>query len=159
MDFSVEHPYDCSPARLHTVLTDRDYLNAKFPAIGFRDVTVTAATPAHVENSRVLQAPLPGFARKVLGETQTVEQVEDWTAHGDGFRGTFTAKAKGTPVTLRGTLAITPDGDGALLRIAGKADVKIPLVGGKIASLVADQAVQNLEREYTFTRQWLTEHP
>jgi hypothetical protein len=158
MEFSVSHAYDCDVATLHAILTDPAYLEAKFPAIGFHDVEVLAATPGHVEHRRVLQAPLPGFARKVLGESQTIVQIEDWTPDGDRVRGRFRGGAQGTPITMTGTLLIEPRGAGALLSVRGKVEVKIPLLGGKIAALVADKTKQSLEDEYAFTQKWVAEH-
>jgi hypothetical protein len=164
--FSVEDRYDCTVARLHATITNAEYLAAKFPTIGFRDVAVVSAGPTGVETRRTVVAPLPGFARKVLGETQTVTQIESWTATADRADGTFTAHAQGTPIRIAGTMTIEPgavlpgggldpDGGGCVLRIRGEVTVKVPLIGGKISDLVAAEATKTLQREYVFTQQWL----
>jgi len=35
----------------------------------------------------------------------------------------------------------------------------VPLIGGKIADLVAAEAGKTLAREYAFTQRWLADHP
>jgi len=187
--FSVDDRYDCSVPTLHATVTNADYLQVKFPAIGFRDVVVVAADPTRVQTGRTVSAPLPGFARRVLGETQTVTQVEDWTATPERAEGTFTAHATGTPIRITGTMLIEPavdgpdqanglppasnepsaargadatggaHGAGCVLRIRGDVVAKVPLSGGKIADLVAAEAGKTLAREYAFTQRWLADHP
>lgn len=159
MDFAASHRYDCDVVTLHATLTDADYLRAKFTAIGFHDVRIVSATPTHVETSRVLQAPLPGFARRVLGDTQTIVQVEDWTPTDDHVDGRFHGGARGQPAKMSGTLRIDPDGTGARYTMRGTVEVTIPFVGSKIAGLIVGQTEKHLDREWAFTEQWLAEHP
>jgi hypothetical protein len=158
MKFSARHAYDCDVPTLHATLTDGAYLQAKFDALGFREVAVITATPTHVESSRVLVAPLPGFARKVLSDTQTIAQIEDWSMRDDHVDGRFHGAAQGKPITMSGTLHIAPNGAGSQLSVDGVVEVKIPFVGGKVAALVAENTTKNLEKEYEFTRRWLADH-
>lgn len=159
MDFRVEHTYDCTPATLHAVLTDADHLAAKFRALGFRDIEVLTAEPGLVRTRRVLNVTLPAFASKMLGSRQSVEQDETWNVDGGTVRGTFHGRSTDTPVSLAGTIVIEPRGSGCLMDIRGEAEAKIPFVGGKVAALVAEQTVKNLDREYEFTRTWIKDHP
>lgn len=157
--FSTDDEYDCPPARLYATLTSSSYLEAKFAATGFRDVQVVAAGPALVETVRTAQVAVPGFAAKVLGGAQTIRQVERWTGTDAGAHAEFEAHAKGTPVKITGTVSIEPHPAGSMLRVRGDVQANLPLIGGKVAGLVASEASKNLAREYAFTRQYLAEHP
>ena len=160
MDIDVVYIYACTPAHLHHVLTDRAHIEAKMGVDAGR-AEVIEATPRRVETTRTVKTSLPGIAAKILGETQTVRQVEEWAdpaTTAPAVTGTFSGTAPGTPVDVSGTLRIDPDGDGCRLRIHGRVAVKVPIIGGKIASIVHDEVVKNLEREDAFTKTWLAEH-
>ncbi len=154
--FSLDHAYPLKPADLLATLSDTDYVEQKMVAIGFDEVSASH-DGAQLEIHRSTEPPLPGFAAKVLGGKQRIVEVQEWTA-GDVPHGTFRAKADGTPVTITGTFVIEPDGDGSVLRIRGQVEAKVPLVGGRIAGLVADQTAKTLDAEYAFTRTWIAEH-
>jgi hypothetical protein len=154
--FSLDHAYTPDPATLLAVLTDVDYIEQKLVALDFGEVAATADGD-RVTIRRTTEPPIPGFAKKVLGSRQRVVEHQTWQA-GAAPTGAFEAAAAGTPVTITGTFAIDPDGSGSILRIRGAVDVKVPLVGGKIADLVADQTAKTLEREYAFTQAWIAAH-
>ncbi len=156
--FEVNDAYECDVATLHEILTSAEYLQAKFPAIGFRDVVVLAASPTDVTVRRTITAPLPAFAKRVLGEDQVITQVEKWAAEAGEVAGTFTASAQGTPVTIAGTIRITPQELGCLLTITGRAACKVPLIGGKIAGIAASAAREVLLQERDFTTGWVATH-
>jgi hypothetical protein len=156
-DFSLDHPYPVDPATLFATLTRYDYLAAKYVAIGFTEVEIIAAGPTRVEAKRTTEPPVPGYAKRVLGGKQRVHEVQEWT-DGPEPRGTFRAAAPGTPVTITGTFTIRPDGAAAMLEIRGQVSARVPIVGGKIADLIAGEAARTLEKEYTFTQAWLNEH-
>lgn len=152
--FAVDHAYDLAPALLLNVLTDTAYVEEKMVAIGFGDVAAVYDGPTLVI-TRSTEPPLPGFAKAVLGGTQKVVEHQDWTA-GDAPSGTFRAAAAGTPVSITGTFLIEAAEAGSMLRIRGSVAAKVPLVGGKIADLVAGQCAKTLADEYAFTKTWIT---
>jgi OHCU decarboxylase len=58
---------------------------------------------------------------------------EKWNVAGPHFAGWEIFHVKGSPVNISGTMTLTPVTDGAEHRVAIDVQVKIPLVGGKIA--------------------------
>ena len=98
---------------------------------------------------------LPGFARKVLKPTNTMVQADRWgRAEADGARdGDFTIEVRGAPVKIGGTMRVAPTGDGGCRHtVTGKLDVRIPLIGGKIAGWAEGPSQQRLDAEYAFHR-------
>src|SRR3954470_6490918 len=107
MDFDVTYTYACSAERWHQTLTDRTHVEAKLAATGGGEIVEIG--PQRVETVRHITANLPGFAAQLLGNTQRVVQVEEWTeptSTRPDFAGTFTGDAAGTPVHVTGTLGI-----------------------------------------------------
>jgi len=100
---------------------------------------------------------VPGFAKRFLSPSQTVTQTDEWeAAQADGTRaGRFEVAAKGTPVSVRGTLALTPTDDGSCTNDTEVTiECKVPLVGGRIADFVAKDTRAAVDHEQT----WLTAH-
>ena len=91
-----------------------------------------------IRTSRTVDVDVPSFARKVLKPTNTMVQTDTWsgaisTARGDGD---FEIDVKGAPVHVSGQMRIEPTADGGTRHeVQGKLDVKIPLIGGKVAEL------------------------
>lgn len=80
--------------------------------------------------------PLPAFAKKVLGETSSVTQEERWDR--STKKGEVTIEVKGLPAKIRAATALSDAAAGATKRFDWEVNIKIPLVGGKLEELVAD---------------------
>ena len=83
--------------------------------------------------------------------------TDEWRHRSDGtWSGTFDVDVQGAPVHISGTMGLTPDGDGARHDVALDLQVKIPLIGGKVADWVGKQDGQrNLDAEFAFNDQRL----
>ncbi len=83
------------------------------------------------------EVPLPGFAKKVLGENTHATQTETWNrATG---RGTVDVEPRGLPGKIHCDLVIEDDGEGGATKTFNwDINVKLPLVGGKLEKLIAD---------------------
>ncbi len=64
----------------------------------------------------------------------------------------------GTPIRMRGTHTLRGDGTTCTVRTTGAAQVAVPLIGGKIEQIIADNLTALLGLEQHFTEQWLTQH-
>ena len=76
----------------------------------------------------------------------------------DGARdGDFAIEVKGSPVKVWGEMRIEPTADGGTHHtVDGKLEVKVPLIGGKVASWAEGPSQQRLDGEYTFHRERLS---
>jgi Protein of unknown function (DUF2505) len=162
MQFSAIHTYRHAADDVFATLTDFEAVKSKYEAIGQSHVELVRLDQGDdgsvtLVTSRVVPLELPGFARKVLSPKQHVTQTDVWSgADGKGRRtGTFVVDAKGTPVRLYGTLELVPHGTrGCTNTTEVTIECKVPLIGGKIADLVADDTRSALEHEQT----WVSEH-
>ena len=162
MQFNAIHTYQHPVDEVFTALTDFDAVKSKYEALGQSEVELVRHEHGDdgsvtLVTTRVVPLELPGFARKVLSPKQRVTQTDAWSASdGSGRRtGTFAVEAKGAPVRVQGTLQLEPRGsDGCTNTTEVTVERKVPLIGGKIADLVANDTRRALEHEHT----WMSEH-
>jgi len=159
MAFSGDQSYDASIDDVFALFTDPDVVRARYEAAGDRDIEILECGPQGdgfvIRTSRTVDVDLPGFARKVLKPTNTMIQVDTWSARDlDGARdGDFAIEVKGAPVKVGGEMRIEPTvGGGTRHTVDGKLDVKVPLIGGKVASWAEGPSQQRLDGEYAFHR-------
>ena len=109
-----------------------------------------------VSSSRRLPAEIPSMAKRFVGESILVEEVHDWAPTGsDGVRhGRVTASFGPAPMSVDGTLQLRPDADGAVLEVVIHSRANVPLVGGKLESLVGDQFMRALRIEEQIAPRW-----
>ena len=98
---------------------------------------------------------IPGFAKKFVGDEIRIVQEETW---GSPTRGDITVAIPGKPGQISGTAAVDENGSGVVERVVLEITVGIPLVGGKIESLVGDKLLSSLKAENEVGLRWLEEH-
>ncbi|HSW11686.1 MAG TPA: DUF2505 domain-containing protein [Solimonas sp.] len=81
------------------------------------------------------EAPLPAFAKKILGETTTVTQTERWDR--STRKGEVIVEPKGLPGKIRCATSLSESGGSATKNFDWDVSVKIPLVGGKLEDLIS----------------------
>lgn len=166
MELTDTHRYGAPVDAVVDMFAQPDAVRARYEGMGHRDVEVLECERGdgtlRVRTRRVVDVDLPGFARKVLSPTNTMVQTDEWRAAGDGsWDGTFTVDVQGAPVQLRGSMRLVPAGDDACENtVTIRMDVKVPLVGGKIADWVGkNDARTTLLAEFAAGDEWLAAHP
>ena len=105
---------------------------------------------------RLMPADLPGVAKKVIGDTNTVTQSEEWRPDGDGYTCDFAVEIANVPGGMTGWMKIVPVGKAQsdwILEYSIK--VSIPLIGGKLEGVMKDETRANLEKEFAFNSAWV----
>ncbi len=165
MQFNAIHTYEHSADQVFAVLTDFEAVKSKYEAIGQSDVQFVRRNDGDdgsvtMVTTRVVPLELPGFAKKVSSPKQHVTQTDVWSgADSKGGRtGTFVVEAKGTPVRLNGALQLAQRGAKACINTTEvTVECKVPLIGGKIADLVANDTRRALDHEQTWMSEYLAE--
>ena len=165
MDLKRSHTYSAPIDAVVAMLSDPDAVVAKYEGMGHRDVEILDCTAAggsiRVESKRVVDVDLPGFAKKFLTPTNTMHQTDQWNEADDGsWSGEFTVEVDGAPIQMSGTLALEA-GDGTCTQVVAiTMNVKVPLVGGRIADWAGQNDVpRTLDAEFAFGDGWLADHP
>jgi hypothetical protein len=160
MQINDQHTYAAPIASVVDMFADERAIRDRYEGMGHRDVTILECTRTptslRVRSSRVVDVELPSFAKKVLKPTNTMVQTDEWSADGDVWSGTFAVEVQGAPVKINGTMHLDPGGDKCTHAVSLTMEVKVPLVGGKIADWIGkNDAVRTLEAEFAAGDRWL----
>ncbi|WP_020668621.1 DUF2505 domain-containing protein [Amycolatopsis nigrescens] len=100
---------------------------------------------------------LPQAVRTLHKGDLIVHREQTWTASGGGYTGTAKATVAGVPGEINARTELTERDGQTVLRTSGEVKVRIPLVGGKLESVIAEQVTKLLEHEAEFTAKWLAD--
>jgi len=162
MTIEARYDYDAKFETLYEMLTNEDFLRAKYEGIGSRNVAFESCQQDgdvfRIEWTREIRANPPAFARKFVGEWNRTVEILEWTLESDGQAfGEYLCKVAGVPGKLEGEFELLADGNVCSEEIVMKASIGIPLLGGRIASLVEADAQSSLDQEFAFTQALLKE--
>ncbi|MBB5806373.1 hypothetical protein F4560_006141 [Saccharothrix ecbatanensis] len=150
------------PARdVYAALVDETYLRERLDALGGTDPRLVAFTTTETSTSYQLRQgvpadKLPSVARGLLGGDLVIDRAESWTEA--GYAGTVEVTLNGVPGRLDGTITLADTASGSELTLTGQVKVGIPLMGGKLETLIAEQVALLLDKETEFTAEWLDRH-
>lgn len=158
MFFQHTSTYGAPPDEVYDMLTDPEWREKVSVAQGVvsADVTVTALDSG--DGCRIVvdqvqdTAGLPAIAKKIAGETTRAVVTEVWASRTSG---TIEIVAPGKPTKAVGTLSLVADDAGTRHEIELDITVKVPLVGGKLEQLMADNISKGLEVEQAVGVAWL----
>ncbi len=158
MERSLTTEFKATVETVLQALTDTALIEQKFVAMGHKDFELLDSSESGGRivraYKRTVPVNVPGFAAKVLKSENVSMQRDEWEpAEADGTRrGTFEITAAGTPVKVRGVMTIAPSGKaGATYSAVATIEVKVPLIGGKIAGFVAGDVDKGLAQDAEFT--------
>ncbi len=105
-------------------------------------------------------ADLPAVARTFLPGDVSIQRTEVWQVESpDRYTGSVRVQLPGVPGTISGRTTLGDAGGGSEWSVDGEVTVQLPLIGGKIEQIVADQVVALLTAETAFTERWLANNP
>lgn len=155
----IEHraTFAASAADVVAAQSDEAALRARLAEIGGTDAALEdyAADGDEVRCTLVQGVPadkLPSMARKFVSGDLMVRREHTWR----GCEGVIRAQVDGIPGEITGNVSVEPGADSGAQQVTrGEVTVRIPLVGGKLEALIAEQVTKLLEREAEFTTAWL----
>jgi hypothetical protein len=157
MKVRIEHDYTADVETVYALISDPGFIERKYVAIGGREVAVdrseTSDGGCEVVTKRTIDVELPGFAKKVLTPSQTAVQIETWappTATGERVC-TYTVEAQGAPSRIEGVHKLTPTSTGCHHTIDIDAKISIPLIGGRLEKLAAEQGGEDIAKQFAYT--------
>lgn len=164
MEIKGSHTYGAPVETVIRMLGEGDATVAKYESMNSREVKILECDAQddtlRIVSSRVVDVDLPGFAKRVLRPTNTMRQTDEWRRRGDGsWQGTFDVEVQGAPIHISGTMSLAPADGQAVHDVSIRVEVKVPIVGGRIADWAAKGEVRrNLDGEFTFNDAWLHQH-
>ena len=115
---------------------------------------------ATVEVRRVMAPQVPDFIRRFVGDSITIDQVEQWSAPGP--TGTRTAAVKvtvqGQPASMTGSMVLSPTPEGSSELVTGEVKVGIPFLGRQIEPEIVKVIEGALRIEQRVGQDWVREN-
>ena len=133
------------------LFADKDYFLEKYRLTGARNIKLLDSRCTNgisritVSRDVSLEIPLPHFARKFISDTITLTQTDTWNL--TRKTGTLDIHMKGTPATLTCSMRLSGEGAQTLLDLEFDIEVNLPLVGQKIAALMARDLDRKFQRD------------
>ena len=154
---NVTQHYDGPPEEIFALLNDPDFIAGRLEDSGAPDAKVmtvdsTADGVRIVTRQSIPASVLPSMVASMLQGDPATERTEDWHFDGEVYVAQFSVIVKGAPATIKGTMTLAPAGAGSTLVVKGEAAVPIPLFGGKIEAVIAEQIGTLLAHEETYTQ-------
>jgi Protein of unknown function (DUF2505) len=153
--------YTATVHEVFAVTADPTFQDAKVAAtrpISFSATVAESGEQTLIMTERVLTSDgLPDFVKTIVGPTFTIVEHQEWGPAGvDGSRlANVDIHVKGAPVTLRGTISLTPVAEGTLEDLVTELKARIPLLGSKIERAAAVPIERALDIEVATRRDFL----
>jgi uncharacterized protein YndB with AHSA1/START domain len=151
-----EITYDAPLADVFAMLADPAFRQRSAEAMGVISADVSIDAKGAGISVRIDQVQptegVPSFAKKFAGETTRAVQTEEWDSPSGG---SITIETPGKPTSIKGTLALSSDGSTTTETLDVEVKVKVPLIGGKLESLMADLVAKGMDKEHEAGVAWL----
>jgi len=162
MPLHASHRYSASARTLFGLVTNQDFLQQKYLAVGSRQLefrSSPASAGVHpIRWRRQLPADIPALARSLFDVWNQFDEQLEWRNSGDTAEGIYSAKIKGGLVELKGLFHIRPDPQGCVETVDMQVKVNVPLLREKLAAVAMKGIQQHLDDEYAFTKKWIEQH-
>ena len=161
MDLRMELRYPATPDAVGAMLGDRAFHARVAEGTGALSYDVETAPTAdgglHVRLFRRMPPVVPDFVRRFVGDSLDVTETNDWEPPApDGSRtGRIAVDIDRTPLQMRGTTALSVDGDGTLHVIAVTLKASVPFIGAKIEESAAGAVRLGARKQEEVAREWL----
>ena len=154
---TVTQTYDAPANEVFALFNDPDFIAGRLEDSGAPDAKVmtvdsTADGVKIVTRQSIPASVLPSMVASMISGDPATERTEDWKVEGDSYVAQFSVVVKGAPATIKGTMTLAPADSGSTLAVKGEAAVPIPLFGGKIEAVIAQQIGLLLASEETYTQ-------
>lgn len=158
MEFRHEVRYEATVAEVFAMLSDPSFREQSASAMGALSAEVAikkrgAGVSIRIERVEPTEG-VPGFAKKFAGETTEAVQLEEWD---DEHGGTIAINTPGKPTSIRGTLSLRDDDGVTVETMEAEVKVKVPLLGKKLETLMANLVRQGMDKEHAVGVRWLEE--
>lgn len=145
-----------SAEKVFGAMVDETHLRDRLAAIGGSNAELvtfssTGAKTTYQLKQGVPAEHLPSAVKAALGGDLVIQRTETWAAGA----GTVEVAVGSVPGRLEGAFTVLGNGSGSKTTLTGEVRVGIPLLGGKLEKLIAEQVAVLLDKESEFTSEWL----
>mgnify|MGYP001547241341 CR=1 FL=1 len=124
------------------MFSDKAYFERKYKELGGWDIEVLdhgmtgKKFRIKVRYTMKSNVPLPDFAKKFVPDTAVITQTDSWDV--GTMTGRLEAEIKNAPVKVAADMTLKSEGKGSANHLKWNISCGIPLVGGKLEKIVAE---------------------
>lgn len=166
--FDLSADYDGSVEEVHRAFTDESYWRARLAGSGVdlatlesmrvggdtgNDDTVEVITVQVIHSDK-----LPGMVTQLHSGDLRIRREEVWgPVAGGAAQGSVLGSILDAPVNLTGTAMLSPivETGGARLTFRATVQVRVPIIGGKLESIIGTRLAELVAAEQRFTTEWI----
>jgi len=140
-NITIRANYSKSADEVMAAWGDAAFFQAKGEKMGARSIDVNVNDSGDTltikyNREETSDADIPGFAKKFVAEWNKVTQTDTWDKAGK--TGTIKLEVSGTPVDISCAMKLTDGGGSSSVEFNWTLKCGIPLVGGKLEKLLAE---------------------
>jgi hypothetical protein len=155
-EFTKTQRFGRTPDEARRMLTDPQYMRRRAEATGALDFTVDQTVePDGTEVFRTVRtfpARVPSYAQRLVGSTIQVTEEQRWAPAAP--HAVVTVSFSGM-LGFAGTLVLRAAEGGTEAVTTGAFRAQVPLIGGRLEALVAEQTERYLAEEEAVASSWL----
>ena len=151
--------------RVTAVFVNEDFLRHTSELVGgtLESFSVDGDTAGAFSTTTVRTIPtnrMPDMARKFVGESLLVTQLESWDAPAaDGSRlSNITMTVSGAPLDVNAVQRLVSNGNSTRIELEGTVTSSVPFLGGKIAEAAEPMVGKALNIQSAQAQAWLESH-
>lgn len=162
MKFDDKHSFDKPAAAVLKMFSDRSYFERKYKDLGGWDIEVLehekSAKKFRIKCRYTLKSdvPVPDFAKKFVPDTASITQTDTWDLA--TMTGRLEAEIKNMPVKVAADMALKNEGKGAVNTLKWNISCGIPLLGGKLEKIVAQDIQSKAKADVAVSRKILADY-
>ena len=161
--FEVVAESTASVAAIHAAFRREDYWRDRLAGDGAATLEAFTVDTDGVVEVHIIQhlgrQILPALVVNFVPGDLKLLYRETWRPTADGLvRGESHVSASGGLGSSRADNWLSPAGPASQLRSAGRVDVKIPLVGGKLEKSIGASLATSIPSTLRYTTSWIAEH-
>ena len=148
---NLEHQFKQSVDKVWTMYSDKAFFENKYKATGCTNIEVLdykssdAGFSITVRYDAKSDASVPDFAKKFMSERVSVTQTDSWTTATK--TGKIVTEIKGMPVKVSADMKLEALGKGCVNKMLWTLSSGIPLVGGKLESVLSEDVKIKSKRD------------
>ena len=161
MKFDDKHSFDKPAATVIKMFSDRAYFERKYKELKVDDLEVLECEKSGNKfrikcRYKITNNAIPDFAKKFMGDKSTVTQQDSWDTA--PMTGRLEIEIKGAPVKVSADMSLKNEGTGSANHLKWNVSCGIPLIGGKLESVISDDIKSRAKADIAASRKILADY-
>lgn len=154
----VEYTFDHDVETVYATLTNPAFLIDRALSLGNEKADANlqeSGSNRIIELERTRQIKVPAILNALLKQTQTATSKELWRKDGEGYVAESTADIDGAPISLNGTIRLSPSGTSCHFKADVTVKARVLIAKRTLKKYASKTVAKELELECEYTAKYL----